>query len=655
MTLVHESILTELKASGKLPTPAGVALTILELTRDPESSTDDITQVLKGDPSLSGQILKYANSASSGAHGEVVTVNDALVRLGMRQVQQLCLGFSVLSTSRTGLCPAFDYPRFWARSLARAVSAQILCAVIPGLNAEEGFTCGLLADVGSLGLASVYPHDYSAILEHWDHGKPSELSALEMERLSIDRHQVTAALFEDWGLPETFNRAAQNQDRVRIGPEVEVSDVDSLARLLHIAGQAADLCLAAGLEQGLRTLDYLELGAALGIDEMTWRGIFDEIRAEWERMGQVLGVATESVPSLEKLQRRVDEARRADRMEEVRSRRGRVEAEVGGGDGTLAAAIGLDILIATDNAVEQKILLTKLGAAGHHPRLAEDGRRALEIALDSGPQVILANWSLANIDGLELCRMMRSSEQVAGTYYIMMTSHDDRNALVEAFEAGIDDYLVKPLNYDVLTARLKAAARIIQLQQQSARDREELRQTVTELSILSRQLERTALEDQLTALPNRRAGLDRFDQEWSRSSRNESSLLCMLLDIDHFKKVNDTYGHDIGDEVLKETARALKGAIRDSDTVCRFGGEEFLIICPEADLATAMKIGDRIRRSVEKNRIQRPGYDGGVTVSVGVALRTGEQDSPKDLIKEADLALYAAKDNGRNKVCIYSD
>ncbi len=129
----------------------------------------------------------------------------------------------------------------------------------------------------------------------------------------------------------------------------------------------------------------------------------------------------------------------------------------------------------------------------------------------------------------------------------------------------------------------------------------------------------------------------------------------MLLDIDHFKNVNDTYGHDCGDIVLAETAAVMKSALRDSDVICRYGGEEFLVICPEADLNMAMKIGDRIRTAVQENEIQYPGVDLRITISIGVSLRNGKQDSPKDLIKEADLALYAAKENGRNKVCIYSE
>lgn len=679
MQLVHESILTELKASGKLPTPAGVALTILELTRNPDSSTEDITQVLKGDPSLSGQILKYANSASSGCREEVTTVNDALVRLGMKMVQQLCLGFSVLTTSRTGHCQNFDYPRYWAKSLARGVSGQVLSSVIPAVNAEEGFTCGLLIGIGGLGLASVYPQEYSQILEDWMEGSRPELSELEKEELSIIRHQVTSALFEDWRLPEYFREAALLQDQETWEPLPQdpksLSRGKLLARLLYVAELASDICLSSAVAQDRLVLEYLDIGASLGVPEQSWIEQFDLISSEWERMGQVLAVETEHVPSLGELKSRAEESQQAGLLETraripapkkpraVRSGFPDTDLDIDS-NGTSkfstaaaepVAATGLAILVATESPVEQKILMTKLAAVGHRPMLAQDGQQALEMALQTNPQVILANWSMPRIDGLELCRMLRKSEQTAGTYFIIMTSQDGKDPLVEAFEAGIDDYLVKPLNHDILSARLKGAGRIIHLQEQSEAAREELRRTVTKYTKLSRQYERMALEDQLTELMNRRAGLKRFDEEWSRANRNGSPLLCMILDIDHFKNVNDTYGHDCGDVVLKETAKAMKTAIRDTDIVCRFGGEEFLVICPEADLNMAMKIGDRIRRTVQDNHITCPGFDGSVTISIGVALRNGEQDSPKDLIKEADLALYAAKENGRNKVCIYSD
>lgn len=666
MELVHESILTELKASGKLPSPAGVALGILELARDPHSSTEDIHDVLKGDPSLSGTILKYANSAASGCREEVSNVNDALVRLGMKMVQQLCLGFSVLSTNRDGHCEGFDYSRYWARSLARGVGAQVLSATIRVVNPEEGFTCGLLMDIGGLALASVYPADYTRVLQEWNGGSAAELSRLESREFSIQRREVTRALFEDWRLPEYFGAASLLLDREELPTapldRAALSRERQLAYLLTVAELAADICLADDLQQDRLVLQYLGVGAALGVPENEWMETHDLIRAEWERMGRVLEIETFDHPSMENLKRRAEEAEKAGRLAALEPGPGPQFADdaeeiavAAGAALSLEPATGMDILVANDNPIEQKILTRTLADAGNRLTFAGDGHEALELALKTSPQVILANWSLPNIDGLEMCRLLRQSAQTQGTYVIIMTSNEDRQSLVEAFEAGIDDYLLKPLNHDVLLARLKAASRIIRLQRQAARDRDELRRNVLKLSRMSRQLEKMALEDQLTGLPNRRAGLERFAQEWSRSARDGTTLMCLLLDIDHFKKVNDTWGHDCGDVVLQKTAEAIRLAVRDSDTACRYGGEEFLLICPEADLEMAMRIGDRVRRAVEENRILYRDFDGNVTVSVGVALRGGEQESPKDLIKEADQALYAAKENGRNKVCIYSD
>ena len=659
MKLVHESILTELKATGKLPSPASVALTILDLTRNPDASTEDITMVMKGDPALSGQVLKYANSSASGVREEVTTVNQALVHLGMKVIQQLCLGLSVLSSSRSGKCQNFDYPRYWTRSLARGIAAQVLSSQIPATSPEEGFTVGLLADIGALGLANVYPREYSKVLDSREEKTGKELTNLEMEALSINRHQVTWALFEDWGLPEHFQEAIMLQDREEEFKEVEdissLSRGQNLARLLSVSCMAAKICVATGARQNQLVQRFMRVGEFLNIPEESWIELFDLISAEWKSMGHGMDVPTKDLPSMKILMNAAEQPESTDQLQDIVTEIIDVGHSVEMEIPEVPTGNGLDILVVTDNDVEQKILQKMLSLEGHNLTLVQDGHQALEVALQNNPQLILANWSLPSIEGLELARMIRKSAQMADTYFIIMTSHDGQDSLVEAFEAGIDDYLVKPLKHDVLNARLKAATRIIELQMQSARDREDLRQTLTELSILSRQLEHMALEDELTCLPNRRAGLTRFDQEWSRANRNKSSLLCMLLDIDHFKKVNDTYGHDAGDVVLQETARVMKEAIRDTDVICRYGGEEFLVICPEADLDMAMVIGDRIRQAVQNSHIKCGDLEINVTISIGVALRTGSQDSPKDLIKESDEALYAAKENGRNKVCIYSD
>ncbi len=161
-----------------------------------------------------------------------------------------------------------------------------------------------------------------------------------------------------------------------------------------------------------------------------------------------------------------------------------------------------------------------------------------------------------------------------------------------------------------------------------------------------------ALEDTLTKLPNRRAGLDQLTKAWSRSTRTKEPMLVMIMDIDFFKNVNDTYGHDAGDIVLQKTAAVMNDTMRTSDIVCRYGGEEFLVVCPGADLEVAKEMGDRLRKAVQDNKIDTEGFKGGITVSIGVCVRNDQHTSYNELIQMADEALYAAKEAGRNLVCI---
>jgi len=655
--LADNTIITEIKTSGRLPSPTGVALSILELTRDPNTSTEDMATVLMGDPSLTGQILKYANAATGGARGEVTNINDALVRLGMSMVRQLCLGFSVLSNSRGGPCSEFDYSRYWTRSLAMAVSSHALCSRIKSVSPDEGFTCGLLGKIGHLALASVYPDRYADILDHWEEGPLAELAQLESLDLSINHNQVSAALFTDWGLPETYRIAVDVQDQTEWDdPPTGRSAKDrgiQLGRVLNIASLAADICLETGPHRHPMVIEFMKIGEDLGYSEEKWTLLYDEILAEWERLGQLLNIVTSTVPSMENLVRRAREFRG-----ELTDNKKKKDRNTSDSDATIESLAEpvesgcLEILVASDSPVDTRILEKKLDSKEFHLTTAVDGQEALEIALQTSPDLILTDWMMPKLDGLELTRSLRQSTQTAGTYIIIMTAQDGSDQLVEAFDAGIDDYVTKPICYKILHARLKAATRLINLQNEAARHQEEVRRTVSEMGILNRKLQTMAMEDQLTGLPNRRCGLDHFDKEWSRTTRSGESVLCMILDIDHFKNVNDTYGHDAGDVVLQKTAAVMQNTMRDSDIVCRFGGEEFLVICPGADVEMAKVLGDRIRKAVEGNIIDSTEFKGNITISIGVAVRSEWHHSPADLIKNADEALYAAKEAGRNMVCI---
>ena len=652
MSLTDNSILAELKASGNLPSPTGIALTILEMARDPKISADELADVLQGDPALTGQVLKYANSADAGSRQHIVALRDALVRLGLAQVRQLCLSFSILSNARSGPCAAFDYERYWTRSLAMAVSCQSISKLVRTLNPDEAFTCGLLAHIGRLAMASVYPQEYADILARWEHGTPAELAVLEKNVVGLTHIDAAGAILEDWHLPAHVVTAARFQEDGAwvTGKAVNPSSDRGrqLARVLHAAGLAADICVETGPRRHLMVLDFLKAGLSLGFAEEPWITMYDEILHEWARMGDVLDIVTSNVPSLESLVARaraqggvIDDrprsrgagggakpadAKSADakpadaKPADAKAETAPAHAKPSNADAQSApkaaaaaevetrdAHEGLDILIATDSTVEMKVLAHKLKALGHRVTGAADGREALELSLKTAPHLILSDWMLPKLDGLELCRMLRSSPQTQGIYFIINTSNDSGEDLVEAFEAGINDYVVKPLNLRILAARLQGAGQVIRLREQTLRDREEMRRQISQINVLNRKLDSLAREDQLTGLKNRRAGLEFLEDNWARTSRTGEPMLVMMMDIDHFKKVNDTWGHEAGDIVLQRTAAVMRDAVREYDKVCRYGGEEFLVICPGADLQSRRSWATASAMAVERNHIETAG------------------------------------------------
>ncbi len=639
MELTENTHLDEILASDRLPSPTGVALKILELTRDEMASAEQLEQTLLADPALAGQVLKFANSADTGGRLVVKTVSEAIVRLGMTAVRQLALGFSVVSNARGGHCAGFDYETFWAQSLATAVCAQTLAQTVPGVPAEEAFTCGLLNRIGSLCLASVHADGYTDILETWNQGAPDELLVLEQEYFSIDHYQVSLALFADWGLPEYYHYAVLNQNRPD-WMEQSPGTGCQLARLLCVANQFAEVCITSGRERN-ESLDQLRrLGSQLCGNEEAILARCNEALDEWVRLGSILDIVTGKIPSFDKL------AVQADQPGNV------MQEKTATADVNDRGPDSLRILVVDDDPTCLRLIEKILSKAGHEVTTAKDGADALNLSLQQAPQLVVTDWMMPRMNGIELCGALRRSEELARTYVIVVTGDESGGNLVEAFESGVDDYLEKPVDKRALLARLRAGQRVIALQERVEQDREKIRKAMAKIGVANRQLKHLALYDQLTTLPNRRYAIDRIEQEWDRSVRGGTPFLCMLLDIDHFKKVNDTWGHDAGDVVLQSTALVMKKCMRSSDVVCRFGGEEFLAICPSADLEVAKELGNRLRRSIETNIIDTPEFQGNVTVSIGVAGRSQEVESPKDVIKLADEALYAAKEAGRNKVCI---
>jgi diguanylate cyclase (GGDEF)-like protein len=316
-------------------------------------------------------------------------------------------------------------------------------------------------------------------------------------------------------------------------------------------------------------------------------------------------------------------------------------------------ALPLSVLLVEDDPASrimiEGVLHHILGRPVHS---AANGQEALAKAIEVMPQIVVTDWLMPVMDGLELCRALRATEWGQSMYVIMLTGVEAENEIIEAFEAGVDDYVTKPVNVRALRARMRAALHYVKLLQNWERDRDQLKQFAAELAISNRRLEHAALTDLLTGLPNRRAGLNALSQAWSASKRSGQSLAVMMIDIDHFKSINDNYGHAVGDLLLKEVAKAIQTSARQDDSVCRWGGEEFLVICHNTDLNSAFHAAERLRKMVGSLKVKAADALIQTAISIGISCREAEMADTDALLNAADNALYAAKQSGRNRTCL---
>jgi diguanylate cyclase (GGDEF)-like protein len=296
------------------------------------------------------------------------------------------------------------------------------------------------------------------------------------------------------------------------------------------------------------------------------------------------------------------------------------------------------ILIAEDDSITRKLLEVHLAKWGHEVVSCSDGARAWQIlSADNAPKLVVLDWMMPEMDGVTLCREIRQLEKQPYTYVILLTSRSLKEDVVAGLEAGADDYVIKPFDAHELKVRVRAGARIVKLQ-------EDL------LSALQAS-EFQASHDALTGLWNRRAILEKIQQEMDRCGRDGTNFGLVIADVDHFKKVNDTYGHLTGDAVLREMAKRINSSLRSYDSVGRYGGEEFIILLPGCDVAEASELAERLRASIAEAPVQANGGEFSCTLSFGATALHGRRNFDLNiLIKEADEALLLAKNRGRNRV-----
>ena len=305
-------------------------------------------------------------------------------------------------------------------------------------------------------------------------------------------------------------------------------------------------------------------------------------------------------------------------------------------------AAGVRILVADDHPDNVDLLRIRLGARGYLVDAVNDGQQALDRVLADPPDLLLLDVMMPKLDGMEVARRVKEAPGLPFVPIILQTALDTTAHKVEGFDAGADDYITKPINFLELEARIRALLRIKALQEELERANAELR--------------RVSQTDGLTGVDNRRYIEERLREAFEHAARLNESLAVMMTDVDHFKSVNDTYGHQAGDAVLKQVAEALRDTAREIDHVGRYGGEEFLVLLPGANADDARAYAERARAAIAGREFTYPGGSLRRTMSAGVAAWPHPEIRHQEaLVKAADDALYAAKQGGRNCVVTFDE
>ena len=319
---------------------------------------------------------------------------------------------------------------------------------------------------------------------------------------------------------------------------------------------------------------------------------------------------------------------------------------------------GRTVLIVDDDPAHVRHVREGLAPHGYAFKEAHDGTQALSAIRQARPDLILMDVEMPGLGGVEVCRIIKANAGEDGFGFIPVILMTARQAAgkVEGLELGADDYLVKPFDMLELSARVKSMLRLKVLQDALVEKNRELDRANKELARRREELLALSRTDALTGLFNRRYFEERLNEEFARSRRYGSPLSLVMLDIDHFKRINDTFGHPFGDQVLKSVALTARARLREVDLIARYGGEELIAILPETGPEDALKVCERVREAIASLGLEHPGPDGTaqpvrLTASLGVAtVPAADLSSAEALLRAADVSLYAAKGAGRNRV-----
>jgi two-component system, cell cycle response regulator len=312
------------------------------------------------------------------------------------------------------------------------------------------------------------------------------------------------------------------------------------------------------------------------------------------------------------------------------------------------------ILIVDDDSTTLEFLNKHLQSAGHKTLLAKNGLQAIDMLYEHRPTIVVCDWMMPKMDGLKFCQTIKSLQEDYFIYFIMLTVKSGKNEILEAFGEGIDDFLSKPFDPGELLARINVGIRMASLYNELSEKTKKTNKLNADLSNLNAKLKKTSITDALTGLFNRRQSMVKLKEMWNMAERYERIFSCAMIDVDHFKNVNDTYGHLVGDDVLRQVASILSESTRETDHVFRVGGEEFMILFPYTLANEAETYLERCRELVSSRSFLSPEQELSLTISIGVADYSEDMADPDELLRLVDKSLYVAKSQGRNRVVMDS-
>jgi len=599
-----------LLATVKLPTLPAVACRILQLCEQPEASLKDFAEVIEKDPALAARLLRFANSAYFGLRRKVASIERAAITLGINYVKAVALGFYVAKSIGRVQNAQFDTQVFWRDSLLHGCLARALAERLGVSQRDETFLAGLLQDIGLPFMASYYGARYAEMLAE-ARGCHLDLFAAELASLDVTHPALGGHACWEWGLPQLLASPIARHHTWDAGSESE-EPIEILGRIAYLVGAIPVTERDVAPEAMERAATIAEETFGMNHEELA--GLLQCTRAEFEKTSAMFSDMLPASTNVDMILAKAEALIGKLKVKLPESHNGTTETK---------------ILAVDDDPVNLALMKGILSKHGFTPLLANSAADGIQLARSEQPDLILLDVMMPEMDGYQACRILKTDPATADIPVIFCSAMDQTDDAVRGLELGAEDFVTKPVNEKELRARMAVVLRA---------------------SRAKKRLDERSNLDALTGLWNRRRLEDCMAMELAHPG--VEGLSCAMIDLDHFKRVNDSLGHAAGDAVLVAVGRLLQNHCRDRDWVCRYGGEEFVLAMPATSLRKAAVCAERLRSAIAQARIPHDDRILQVTASIGVATSVAGCQ-PSQLLHNADEAMYAAKQAGRNRVYVF--